>query len=48
MLGIVVIPLDSDNVQVQESWFPLEHKGDAKSKSKISGELKLTIQEMLI
>lgn len=50
LLGTCLIPLAGENVQIQESWFKLEQRDKSKSRKEtaVTGDIKLTIQEMLI
>jgi hypothetical protein len=50
-LGYVAIPLAQEKMSIQEQWFPMEipkEKENSKSKSQLTGEIKITIQELLI
>jgi len=50
LLGTCLIPLADNNVQIQETWFKLEQrdKSKARKETAVTGDIKLTIQEMLI
>jgi len=48
-LGRCLIPLEGDNVQIKEQWFKLEQRDKARGRGQtaVTGEIKLTIQELL-
>jgi len=49
-LGRCLIPLEGDNVQIKDQWFRLEQRDKSKSRNQtaVTGDVKLTIQELLI
>jgi len=49
-LGRCLIPLEGDNVQIKDQWFRLEQrdKSKARNQTAVTGDVKLTIQELLI
>lgn len=49
-LGRCLIPLEGDNVQITEQWFRLEQRDKARARGQtaVTGDIKLTIQELLI
>lgn len=48
-LGRCLIPLDTDNVQIKDQWYKLEQRDKARGRGQtaVTGEIKLTIQEIL-
>eukprot|EP01095_Lingulamoeba_sp_RSL-Kostka_P009820 TRINITY_DN341_c0_g6_i1.p1 TRINITY_DN341_c0_g6~~TRINITY_DN341_c0_g6_i1.p1 ORF type:complete len:1226 (-),score=527.54 TRINITY_DN341_c0_g6_i1:73-3750(-) len=49
-LGRCLIPLTTENVQIQETWFKLEQRDKSRDRGRtaVTGEIKLTIQEFII